>query len=961
MSPNPPLAEHGGRAAWVAFAWFAAAWAVAALADVLELVFFPAARFLWLDAFVIGGTAAGLPLLLVLWRRMAALGAAEEQYRALFQAHPNPMWIYDADTYRFLEVNAAATQQYGYSREEFLAMGVLDIRAPEDREAVKRAIREDGAVAGSVWRHLTKDGRVRDAEIASHRLRWRGHNARVTQARDVTERRRAQELVRQSEERLRLVLDSTGDGLYSVDLEENCLWCNPACARLLGFHAPEELIGRNLHALAHHTRANGEPYPIEACEMARAARAGQGYRSDDELLWRADGSSFHAEYRSFPIWRDNAVEGVVISFADIERRRAAEQALRQSEERLRSLSESGVFGLAVGRHDGVQLEANDAYLNMMGYSRQDLEAGRVRWDTATAPAFRDRSARMGRRLLSGQPVPPWRSEMVRKDGSHIPVLVALVPQPGAALNITLDLTELQQTERSLKATERRYQQLFERNLAGVFSLDGDGLVLEANAAFAGIASLPPEALVGAHAAAFLPGFADLAAELRRAGAVANRELAIRRPDGSEVVVLANVNYLAADESEPERIDGTLFDLTEYKRLEEQYRQAQKMEGVGLLAGGIAHDFNNLLTVINGYSGLLLASAADAETRRRLELVIKAGARAEALTRQLLAFSRKQVFQLQVLDLNHVVRDSAALLGRVVGEHYQLVLGLDPNLRPVHADPHQLEQVLMNLLVNARDAMPAGGRITVETQNVTLGQAYAQTHLEAVPGDYVLLAVTDTGVGMDAATRARVFEPFFTTKPVGQGTGLGLATVIGIVKQSGGAVAVYSEPGQGTAMKVYLPAHHAQPDAVPAATIAATPATGSETVLLVEDDVGVRELAEEALRACGYQVLACALPEAALEQSRLQAGEIALLVSDVVMPQMDGPALAARLRQQRPQLRVLFVSGYPANAIAASGAFAAGADFLQKPYTPDSLATQVRRLLDAAPAPANAPAQAAPPA
>ena len=268
---------------------------------------------------------------------------------------------------------------------------------------------------------------------------------------------------------------------------------------------------------------------------------------------------------------------------------------------------------------------------------------------------------------------------------------------------------------------------------------------------------------------------------------------------------------------------------------------------------------------------------------------------------------------------------------------------------------------MNLLVNARDAMPAGGRITVETQNVTLGQAYAQTHLEAVPGDYVLLAVTDTGVGMDAATRARVFEPFFTTKPVGQGTGLGLATVIGIVKQSGGAVAVYSEPGQGTAMKVYLPAHHAQPDAVPAATIAATPATGSETVLLVEDDVGVRELAEEALRACGYQVLACALPEAALEQSRLQAGEIALLVSDVVMPQMDGPALAARLRQQRPQLRVLFVSGYPANAIAASGAFAAGADFLQKPYTPESLAAQVRRVLDAAPAPTSAGAQAATPA
>ncbi|HUX68307.1 MAG TPA: PAS domain S-box protein [Terriglobales bacterium] len=464
MSPNPPSAEHGGRAVGVAFAWFAAAWAVAALADVLDLVFFPAARFLWLDAFVVGGTAAGLPLLLLAWRRMAALGATEEQYRALFHAHPNPMWIYDADTYRFLEVNAAAIQQYGYSRDEFLAMGVLDIRAPEDREAVKRAIREDGAISGSVWRHLTKDGRLLEAEIASHRLRWRGHNARVTQARDVTERRRAQELVRQSEERLRLVLDSTGDGLYSVDLEENCLWCNPACARLLGFHSPEELIGRNIHALAHHTRANGEPYPIEACEMARAARAGQGFRSDDELLWRPDGSSFHAEYHSYPIWKDQAVEGMVVGFVDIERRRAAEQALRQSEERLRALSDSGVFGLAVGRHDGRLLEANDAYLNMMGYSRQDLEAGAMRWDSGTAPAFRDLAARASRRLRAGHPVPPWRSEMVRKDGSHVPVLVALVPQPDGALNLTLDLTQLQHTERSLKATERRYQ------LAGVAPL-----------------------------------------------------------------------------------------------------------------------------------------------------------------------------------------------------------------------------------------------------------------------------------------------------------------------------------------------------------------------------------------------------------------------------------------------------------------------------------------------------------
>jgi PAS domain S-box-containing protein len=386
------------------------------------------------------------------------------------------------------------------------------------------------------------------------------------------------------------------------------------------------------------------------------------------------------------------------------------------------------------------------------------------------------------------------------------------------------------------------------------------------------------------------------------------------------------------------------DISERKQLEEQFRQAQKMEAVGRLAGGIAHDFNNLLTVINGYSALVLESLGeDDPTFNEISEVHKAGERAAGLTRQLLAFSRRQVFTLQVLDLNSVVTDIQRMLRRVLGEDIELSTALEQPLDSVQADRGQIEQVIMNLAVNARDAMPEGGQLLIETSNVELDAAYAAQHREVTPGPYVMLAVSDTGHGMDAQTQARIFEPFFTTKPQGQGTGLGLSTVYGIVKQSGGTIWVYSELGHGTTFKVYLPRVNARP-VVADPRAASRPISGSGTVLVVEDEDGVRALIHMVLRQAGYTVLEARSGEEALRRCEAHTQGIDLVITDVVMPQMGGRELANRLAVRWPGIKLLFMSGYTDNAIVQQVGLDAETPFLQKPFTPAALAGKVRLIL-----------------
>jgi PAS domain S-box-containing protein len=397
-----------------------------------------------------------------------------------------------------------------------------------------------------------------------------------------------------------------------------------------------------------------------------------------------------------------------------------------------------------------------------------------------------------------------------------------------------------------------------------------------------------------------------------------------------------------------RVIGALSsgtDITERRTLEKQYQQAQKMEAIGRLAGGVAHDFNNLLTVILGFCELLLADL-DPDDPRRADIaeIQKAGTSAAVLTRQLLAFGRKQIIEPTVLDLNVVVADMRPMLGRLIGEDVKVVLGLLPDLAPVTADHGQVEQIVLNLAVNARDAMPRGGTLTIETANVDLDEHYAKTHLAVKPGPYVALTVTDTGTGMTPHVQARLFEPFFTTKEVGKGTGLGLATVHGIVARSGGSINVYSEVGRGTSFKVYFPRADAAEMVVEAPPPVAQPRAGAQTVLVVEDADELRELARRLLRRQGYTVLLAANADEALQLFERNPS-IDVLLTDVVMPGASGPELTRRLVERRPGLKVIYMSGYTEEAIVQHGVLKPGIAFLHKPFTSEALGRKVREVLD----------------
>ena len=390
------------------------------------------------------------------------------------------------------------------------------------------------------------------------------------------------------------------------------------------------------------------------------------------------------------------------------------------------------------------------------------------------------------------------------------------------------------------------------------------------------------------------------------------------------------------------------DATRRRHLEEQLRQAQKMEAVGMLAGGIAHDFNNLLTIINGYSQMVLGSLPEQdENRTSVEQIMKAGERAAELTHQLLTFSRRQVVRPKALDLNNVVASTAVMLRRLIGEHIELRIVAGPDLARIHADPGQLQQVILNLAVNSRDAMPNGGTLILETQNVELGEPYVSATGTLQPGHYVMLAVTDTGTGMDEETRSHLFEPFFTTKEQGQGTGLGLSTVYGIVKQSNAETVVYSEPGHGTCIKIYFPVVAEAPVEDVAVGLESRALSGTETILLVEDEEAVRKLVRRTLEKQGYELLVAGSGAEALQIVNGHPGRIHMVITDVVMPQMGGRQLAECLKDLRPEIRILFVSGYTESAVLHSGNLAPGVTFLQKPFTPLALAKRVRDLLDRA--------------
>ncbi|HEU4403171.1 MAG TPA: PAS domain S-box protein [Candidatus Polarisedimenticolia bacterium] len=651
--------------------------------------------------------------------------------------------------------------------------------------------------------------------------------------------------------------------------------------------------------------------------------------------------------------RPRSIRGLMV---DVSERRRAMEEMRVSEDRYRLLFDNNPHSMWVSDAETLGfLAVNDAAVRAYGYSREEFLRMTIKdiRPPEDLPALMRELARVQPGLYSPG---TWRHR--RKDGTlfdvEIVVHTLLFDGRPARLTLASDVTQRRQAERELRA-ERDHSAVIVRTTPSlVCGLAPSGTTLFMNPAGERLTGYRAEELVGR-------GFLEVLLPrdgAQQAGSILNH-LATADLRDSELVLTTRSgesrtlawNWIRRTDESGRLIEILGFgeDVSERRRLEDQLRQSQKMEAIGRLAGGVAHDFNNLMTAVSGYSELLLGRfEKDDPVRRDLEEIKKAGDRAAALTRQLLAFSRRQVLRPEVLDLNAVVAGMDQMLRRLIGEDIELMTALSPALGMVRADPGQIEQVIMNLAVNSRDAMPRGGKLTIETGNIDLDETYARGHAEARPGAYVMLAVSDTGEGMDAETRAHLFEPFFTTKGQGEGTGLGLSMVYGIVKQSGGNVWVYTEPGHGTTVKVYLPHVARGAERVAAPAVASGPAHGDETVLLVEDEEVVRSLAREILEMHGYSVLVARDGLEALQICERHPGRIHLLLTDVVMPRMNGRDLVERAAPMRPDMRILFMSGYTSDTIVHHGVLDPGTAYLQKPFSVDGLAHRVREVLDAHP-------------
>jgi two-component system, cell cycle sensor histidine kinase and response regulator CckA len=591
------------------------------------------------------------------------------------------------------------------------------------------------------------------------------------------------------------------------------------------------------------------------------------------------------------------------------------------------------------------LAVNDAAIAHYGYSREEFLSMTIKdiRPEADIPALVQEAAAKDQALKS---VGIWRHR--KKDGTIIDVEVVShalwFKGKEARLVLSTDITERTTAEMERQASEARYQTLFEYAPAGILIADPESYYLDANDDMCRMLGYSRDELIGMHAVDIVPPdeveYIAPALKVVKSTAEYNRCWRFRRKDGSIFE-----GEVTATQMPDGNILAVIRDITERNHLEGQLRQAQKMEAVGLLAGGIAHDFNNLLTAITGYSDLTLKKLRpDDPLSGNIREIRDAGDRAASLTSQLLAFSRKQVLKPEILNLNAVIEKMEKMLRRIVRESIEFQVVLDPALGNIKADPGQMEQVIVNLVVNARDAILGGGRLMIKTENIYLDEDYVSQHIEIVPGPFVKITLSDTGQGMDEATRRRIFEPFFTTKEVGKGSGLGLSTVYGIIKQSGGDITVYSELGYGTTFKIYLPRVDENVTA-PARDLSGGDGSGTETILLVEDEELVRNLIREILVDAGYRVLDAPNGKEALAICESYPDPIDLMLTDVVMPGMSGVELKKEVMIVRPDIKVLLMSGYTDESLAAEGKLNTEGTFIEKPFAPDSITRKIREVLD----------------
>jgi len=855
--------------------------------------------------------------------------------------------------------NPAAERLYGWSAAEAIGQPIALIVPPErtgEMAEMMRQLRCGEPINWAETVRIRKDGQRIDVAVTISPIR----NAvgqqigASTITRDISERKRWEaerqrqaEVLRQSEERHRLLIESIPHMVWMTGPDGLTDFLNQRGAARLGVPATA-VHGMGWLQLIH-------PDDREPARLIWEAAFQHGTAYQNEYRVRqADGTLRWYLSQGVPVHGPNGdLEKWVGTWTDIDDRKHAEQALAASEARFRAVVLDQTEVISRLRGDGTFVFVNDAYCRFFGRTREEILG--TRWH---ALAHADDIAQIEARLAElrpDQPIVRIENRMVDARGDVHWLEFVNRGYFGTAgelveiMSVGRDVSDRKRAEQALQLRDRAIQAVAQGIL--ITEASGDCPIVYASPGFARLTGYPADDVLGGNCR-FLQGKATdpeavaLIREAVRQGRPCTVELLNYRKDGTAFWNELSISPVHDAAGQLTHYVGVQTDVTQRRRLEEQYRQAQKMEAIGQLAGGVAHDFNNLLTIINGYSELLLqALHADDPMRRLADQIHKAGERSAGLTRQLLTFSRQQVVAPTVLYLNGILTNLEKMLRRIIGEDVVLDLVLAPNLGAVKVDAGQIEQVIMNLAVNARDAMPQGGTLTIETCNIDLAEAHAQVHAGARLGPHVLLAVRDTGCGMTPEVRARVFEPFFTTKETGKGTGLGLAVVHGIIQQSGGHIAVDSAPGAGTTIHVYLP--RVQPNGAPRkSNPAMTPAPrGSETLLLVEDEEAVRTMTRQVLADCGYQVLEASHGAEALALAAQHTAPIQLLVTDVVMPEVGGRLLAERLVALHPEAKVLYVSGYTDDAVVRHGILHDEVSLLQKPFSPRALAHKVRDVLD----------------
>jgi PAS domain S-box-containing protein len=772
--------------------------------------------------------------------------------------------------------------------------------------------------------------------------------------REIKERGQTEEALRESEDRYRDLVEHSHDLLCTHDLEGKLLSVNPAALKGTGY-SKDELLGMSFRDfLAPEVRGQFGIYLTEI--QAKGAASGVMLvqtKGGEKRLWEYN-NTLRTEGIVIPIVRGMA--------RDITERRSAEKALQDSENRYRTLVENSNDGIALVKED-VHLYVNQKFKEIFGYNHIEEIVGRP-ISITIHPDDRDRVLEMNRRRQTKEEEPSrYEFKGIRKDGSivYIEVSATQTTYQGEAVSLSYhrDITDRKKAEEALRESEEKYRTILENIEDGYYEVDLAGNFTFYNDSLCKILGYSRDEMNGMNNRQYTDqenGEKLLQAfnKVYRTGKPAREfDWEILKKDGAKRSIETSVSIIIDPSDNRIGFRGIVRDITERKRIEEeksslqeQLRQSQKIEAIGRLAGGIAHDFNNLLTVIKGYSQLSLHELKeDVPLRGNIDEIKRASEKAADLTRQLLAFSRRQILEMKVLDLNTVLRDMDKILHRLIGEDIELITLLADDLGRVKTDPGWVEQITMNLAVNARDAMPSIGKLTIETANVELDEHYARAHVAVTPGRYVMLSVSDTGVGMTPEVRQQVFEPFFTTKEKGKGTGLGLSTVYGIVKQSGGNIWVYSEPGQGTTFKIYLPRVDEPLEEFEEKVVKEELPRGSETILLVEDEEVVRKLAVRILKRQGYTVLEGSHGNEAIDVCKHHMEPVHLLLTDVVMPGMNGRELAERFKPLYPKMKVLYMSGYTDDAITHHGVLEEGMNYLQKPFTVDGLTRKVREVLD----------------